>query len=137
MGETVWLLVGQVIGAAVGSLVGALLVQVATRIVAKFKPPYGMAYRAALFGVLAAMALGFVVGLVAPPPERLLDGINIALFVAGFLIQSFVYGALIKDPSQAALGFHRGVLVALTQLAIVAAFAAVLVGLVHLLRAGG
>lgn len=123
-------LIGQVIGAVLGALLGALLIQLGCKWVADFKPSYGMAYKAALLGILAPMGVGFVIGLVIGfSGGQMTPRLQIGLAILGFILQAAIYGYLLVEDTGERLGFGRGILVSLIQLAIAAAmiFAIVLI----------
>lgn len=123
-------LIGQVIGAALGALLGALLVQLGCKWVADFKPSYGMAYKAAILGILAPMGVGFVIGLVIGfSGAQMTPMLQIVLGILGFIVQAAIYGYLLVEDTGERLGFGRGILVSLIQLVIAAAiiFAIVLI----------
>ncbi|HSW62042.1 MAG TPA: hypothetical protein VLH56_01800 [Dissulfurispiraceae bacterium] len=119
----IWHVVEQVVIVATAALIGAMMAQLVTRIVAKFTPPYAMAYKATLLGcligIMAAVVLDVlgVIGLAVGPSGPHITAMAIVrLVVVGFLPQAAIYGTLIKHPSQESLGLAKGCLVSLLQL---------------------
>lgn len=110
-------LVGQIVGAAIGALFGALILQLICTVLYKFKPPYGVAYRATFFGYLSSALIGFVVGLFIGLSGQLITATSlILLMVIGFFVQTAFYAHLIEHPETGSIGFSKAALVSLLQL---------------------
>ncbi len=88
----------------------------ATKKVAKFKPPYGMAYKSAFLGTVAGLILGFMIGVAFGQTEQ--GKLYLLSMVAGFLLQGAIYGQLIKDGSSTSIGLGKGFAIAGIQFAI-------------------
>jgi hypothetical protein len=129
--------VGSAVGAGVGlglalvvaviqALIGALIIQVATKAVCRFKPSYGMAFKAVLVVAITMFAVNAI--------THLLDvhsSLGLALAgLVGFIVGAAIYGQLLKGPS-GPIGTGRGVLVSL-----VAALVGILIAVVLLLIRG-
>ena len=101
-------------GAAIGSFVVALFVQLGTKKIVKFKPSYGMAYKATLLSSLSFLIIGFEVGLFASLSGHSFTYDPIMLTtIIGFLVGAAIYGTLIKHPETGPIGFRHGLLVEL------------------------
>jgi hypothetical protein len=128
-GQLIGQLIGQIIGAAIGALIGALIVQLACKMVAKFKPPYGMAYKAALLGYVASVLIGFFCGFVIGASGQQFTGTTtLLLIVISFFVQAGIYASLVKHPETGAIGFGKACFVTLIQLI----FGALLIGAIVL-----
>jgi hypothetical protein len=107
-------------GAAIGSFVIALFVQLGTIKIAKFKPSYGMAYKAAFFSSLSLLIIGFVGGVLFAlfsvrsfAVDSIALDTTIRFFVGldtiiGFFLGAAIYGSLIKHPETDPIGLRRG-----------------------------
>jgi len=104
--------IGQIGAAAALALVGALLVQLATKIVAKYKPPYGMAYKAAFLGDLSVVVIIFVGTFGVEFNERSLFS-RLAMIIAIPLVEAVIYTHLIESPEKQPLGFGNACMVSL------------------------
>ncbi|MBD3337654.1 MAG: hypothetical protein GF353_01010 [Candidatus Lokiarchaeota archaeon] len=125
MVQAIGQLIGQIIGAAIGALIGALIVQLACKMVVKFKPPYGIAYKATFLGYVASVLVGFVGGFVIGASGQQFTGTSIILLMAiGFFVQAAIYAHLIKHPETGAISFGKACIVSLIQLI----FGALLIG---------
>ena len=119
--------VAQVLGVFVGALVGAVLIRLGMSWIARYKPRFGSAYKAALLGYLACLGLDlFIKGLF-----RLAGEINSPLQIVltlslGFFLQSFVYSRMISDEDGKPLVFFKALLLSLFQLIVVILLAGVL-----------
>ena len=102
-------LIGLFIGIAIGSLVGALLVQLSTKLIAKFKPPYVMAYKAIFLvsiPIILVNKIAFLVGAYG-------NTFGIIPVVVCFFVQSAIFASLIKHPEKGAIGFVKGAFISL------------------------
>ena len=124
--------IGGSVGIALGALLGAFIVQYATLAVANFKPLYWQAYKAALIGaavgyllvILSSSLIGNIE--LANAGALSADLLTYSPMVFGVLLQGYLYGLLIVQPGlrstlvdgSVSIGFVKGLLVALIQLAI-------------------
>jgi hypothetical protein len=109
-------IIGVVIGTAIGALVGALVVRFSTNLVAKFAPPFGMAYKASFLGAIATYLIGFVFGvIVAATGNELSSTGYILLSLIGFFVYAAILGPIVKHPETGPIGFQKACLVNLAQ----------------------
>jgi len=108
-------LIGMLIGAAIGSLLGAVVLQIATHWACKFRPPYGMAYKACFLVWAPSFVLGYATGFaLGGAGVRLGWAGIIALEAVGVFFGAAIYGALLKHPdSRRSVGFGKGCVVSL------------------------
>ncbi len=117
MAYFVGVLFGQIIGAAIGALIGALFLQIATNIVSKFKPQYGMAYKAAFLGYASSFVVGLLFGfIVGVTGNEFGVGAIVASGVIGFFVASSIYSIVLKHPEKGPIGFGTACLVSVIQL---------------------
>ena len=116
MGVLIGQIVGAIIGMAIGALVGALVVRFATNIVAKFVPPFGMAYLASFLGAVGTYLVGLILGQAMGISRNDMSGAQyLLLMIVGFFVYAAVLGPLIKHPETGAIGFGKACLVSLVQ----------------------
>jgi len=100
---------------AVWSLLGALFLQLSTKIVAKFKQPFGKAYLSTLLSALAGIVLVSVFTLIAVSgagPSVAAEVSYLSFSTAlGFLAQLFVLAYTIKTPEGEYLNFVKTLLI--------------------------
>lgn len=117
------------LGGLLGALLAAFTLQLAAVVAVKFKPAYLRAYLAAYAAYVSSLGIGFATGLVSAEPASVGSRATLVLIiVGGFLVQAYLYGVLLKPPAGAAIGFRRGLTVALLQ--------TLFIGLVIVLLAG-
>jgi hypothetical protein len=107
------------IAAAMGSLMVAWIVQFATHLTFRFKPPFWMAYNAVILGMIASIVVGLVIGtFLATTGKEITSFGRGMLMIVGFLIQTAIFGYLIRHPETGSIGFRRACVVSLIQLVI-------------------
>jgi len=112
-------LIRLIFGAAIDVLFGALIVQHATKIVAKFKPRYGMACLATFLGNVASLIVGFLIGMIVDMTgNEFTGGPMVLTMIVGFFVQAAIYGPLIKSTEGIPIGFGKACMVNLIQLII-------------------
>jgi len=110
-------LITVIIAAAIGSLLIAFVVQLAASMIFRFKPSYGMAYKAAFLGYMTAIAVTLILVIVGQGSSDQIAGVVRALTpVVVFLAHAFVYGILIRHPQHGAIGIGKGLVLTLAQL---------------------
>jgi len=103
-----------------GSLIGAFLLQFATKIIAKFKPNYLLAFKTLLIVNIIAFFLGFMIGFLASAFHiPLSSSSQILILILNFLLTAYLFGILIKDPNNESVGFQKGLLIFLLQVVFV------------------
>jgi hypothetical protein len=114
---TIISIIGQTAFYAVWALLGALFLQLSTRIVAKFKQPYGKAYIAVLLSSIGGTIVVTIFSLIATNlsgPEIALDiGYIIFSMLLGIVTQVFVLAYTIKSPEGEYLSFLQTILTAI------------------------
>ena len=124
------LFVVQILAAAVVALLGALIVQIVCKMVAKFMPPYGMAYKATFLGYVASVLVGFVVYFVIGALGQALTGTStVLLMIIDLFVQAAIYSTMIKHPETGAIGFGKACQMILVELIFGALLMALLMAL--------
>jgi hypothetical protein len=109
-------LIGQILAVVVAALIGAIFVRIACKRIAKFKPPYGMAYKAAFLGYLSPVLVGLVVDFVLGALGQSLTGPSTVLLIIFVLfVQAALYSKMIKHPETGAIGFGKACQVIIVQ----------------------
>jgi len=109
-------LIRHILAVAVAALISAIFVRIACKMIAKFKPPYGMAYKAAFLGYLSSVLVGFGVGFVIGALGQSLTGTSaVLLIIFGFFVQAAIYSKMIKHPETGAIGFGKACQVIIVQ----------------------
>jgi len=96
------------------SLIGALVIQLATKMVAGFKPGYGIAFLTALVAVIAGACVNYGLGMAL---STMAFAWAICLVVA-IAVEAAIIGFMIKNPQGTALGFAKGLLVTVIEIVI-------------------
>ena len=105
----------------IGSLIGSLLVQFACKKVLRFRPPYGMSYKATFLGYLGYYIGVVVVTQFASPATKQISHETVYILlcvVLGLSAQATLFSRLIKYPDGKSIGFIKAVLVSLIEIAL-------------------
>ncbi len=104
---------------AIGALLGALFLQFITRLVLKFTPPYGMAYKAVLIAGAVSVVVGFVTGFgLGIAGYEFSHPVQASMWPIGLVIATYVYGRVLVHPETGPIGFGKAFLISLTWVAI-------------------
>lgn len=130
MAQILAVLIAMIAGAAIIALVVAAVVQLAANMIFKFKPPYGMAYKAVFLGSLASITVTFITGLAAQQsPDRIADVVRALMPVLVFVAHAFVYGIVISQPHRGPIGLVKGLVVTLAMVLFVTVLATLVLGI--------
>ncbi|MDZ7784234.1 MAG: hypothetical protein U5K56_15285 [Halioglobus sp.] len=130
MAQLLAVLIAIIASAAIGALVVAVVVQLAANLIFKFKPPYGMAYKAVFLGYLASVTMALIIGLaVQQPPDQMADVLRALMPVLVFLVHAFVYGIVISHPQRGPVGLGKGLVLTLAMVLFVTVLASVVLGI--------
>jgi hypothetical protein len=99
------------------SLFFAVIVSVSTKIIAKFYPPFGMAYKATLAAVVITILLGYLADIAISSASSMAWVFTLTTtLLMGFFVKLFVYSRLIANQPSGAIGLKKSLQIASMQM---------------------
>ena len=108
-----------VLALALGAVIGAVFLQYIAKLVVKFKPPYGMAYKAVFIAGAVSVMVGLIFGFgLGVSGYENVQAIEPLMWPIGLVIATYVYGRVLAHPDTGPIGFGKAFMIWLTWLAI-------------------